>query len=326
VALNYNAIQALTRRKHIPKLRDNFFRSHPLLAYFRQRAREPFDGHTVLEPLIYSELSGVGSYKGYDAMTYDESIPITAAEYDLRHLAATVIIAKTEELENEGSDVRVLNLVRSKVTIAEEGLKKKWATMLYGDGTGNTNKDFLGLGIVVADTGTLGGINRGATVGVDGYDGSFWKAKVYANGGTARPLTTRLMRTVVLAVSDGPDKPDLIITTDPLWNRLAEISEGKLVINSQNGKMLADLGFQVLEFMGIPVVSDKDCTANSMFFLNTKYLKFRIHPGADFVPTPWRQADNKIARKQEILVSGNLTCSNCRRQGVLQDLDEAGYS
>lgn len=315
--LNYDAIAALTKKKYLPKLVDNFFNSHALLALLRQKAYEKWTGHKIVEPLIYGELSGVTSYSGYDTVTYDQNTPITAAEFDWKHLVAPIIWPKTDEVQNYGSDVQVKNAIKAKMQVAELSLKKQFASQLYGDGTGNSGKDITGLGAMISTTGVYGGIDR-ATY-------AWWKAVVYSNGGTARPLTTRLMRKMFLEISDGSDQPDIIITTDKLWNRYGEMAEGKLTLTNKNSRMLADLGFQVLEFMGKPIVADKDCPAGEMYFLNLDYVKLRYSPIANFALTKVHQSDNQIAFKQEILWSGNLTCGNCSRQGKITDLDESQY-
>jgi len=319
--LNYDAINALARKKYIPKLTDNFFKSHALLALMMKGDRyKQFDGHTIVEPLIYGELSGVKSYRGYDTVTYDQNIPITAAEFPIKHLVAPISIAESEDIETSGSgDVAVKNLIQSKFEIAELSLKKQFAAQLYADGTGNSGKDITGLGAVIATTGTYGGIDR-ATY-------TWWRAIIHSNSGQVRPLTTRLLRKLFITLSDGPDQPDLIILTDALWNRLAELHEGKIRITTKDSVYLADMGFQVLEFMGKPVVADKDAPAGTIMVLNTKYLKLRYSPAANFRTTKWRRESGAhfIGQIQEILWSGNLTCSNCSKQGKLTDLDEAGY-
>lgn len=315
--LNYDAIAALTKKKYLPKLVDNFFSSHALLKLLKEKAYEEWSGYKIVEPLIYGELSGVKSYSGYDTLTYDQNTPITAAEFDWKHLVAPVIWPKTDEVMNHGSDVQVKNAIKAKMQIAELSLKKQFASQLYGDGTGNSGKDITGLGAMIATTGTYGSIARA--------DYAWWQAKVYSNAGTARPLNTRLMRKVFLELSDGDDQPNLIITTDKLWNRYAEMAEGKLALNNKDSKMLADLGFQVLEFMGKPIVSDKNCPAGTMLYLNLDYIKLRYSPAANFDMTKVHQSDNQVAFKQEILWSGNLTCGNCRRQGKITDLDETQY-
>lgn len=315
--LNYDAISALTKKKYIPKLMDNFFKSHALLKLLKEKAYKEWTGYKIVEPLIYGELANVTSYSGYDTLTYDQTTPITAAEFDWKHLVAPIIWPKTDEVQNYGSDVQVLNAIESKMQIAELTLKNKFATQVYGDGTGNSGKDITGLAAMIAATGTYGTI--------DSATYTWWQSQVFSNGGTARPLTTRLMRKAFLALSDGDDQPGLLITTDKLWNRYAEMAEGKLTLQNKDSKMLADLGFQVLEFMGKPIVADKDCTAGTILLLNLNYLKLRYSPIANFAVTKVHQSDNQVAFKQEILWSGNLTCGNRRKQGKITDLDESQY-
>lgn len=43
MSLNYNALEALTKKKYIPKLIDNFFISNPFLVYLKER-QQTFDG------------------------------------------------------------------------------------------------------------------------------------------------------------------------------------------------------------------------------------------------------------------------------------------
>src|SRR5690606_1288123 len=109
-----------------------FFMSNPLLMMLRERQQTYDGGHTIVEPLIYGELSGVKSYAGYDTITYDTNIPVTAAEFKPKNLVAPIIISKDEELQNTGES-QVLNLLRAKYRIAEETLKKMFTSQLYGD-------------------------------------------------------------------------------------------------------------------------------------------------------------------------------------------------
>jgi len=321
MALNYNALTALTRNKWLLELEDDFFNSHPFLVYLRERWK-PFDGVKIIQPLNYAGLTGVKSYRGYDTVTRDQNIPITAAEYSWKHLVAPVCIAETEFIENAGEE-QVRSIVKSKVEIAMKTLAATFATQLYGDGTGNSNKDIDGLGIAVAATGTYGGIDRAT-------DGDpWWKAVVHANGGQARPLTTLLMRKAYLACSDNAkaEQPDIIFTTQPIWNRYAEMTESRRVIPTKGIEKLASLGFQALDFMGVPLVWDRDCPAGCMYFLNTRYMGFKYSPMAKFTTTPWRRVtgNSYIGQECDILLSGNLVLSNCRRHALLKDIDETGY-
>ena len=315
MALNYDALTALTQKKYVPKIIDNFFESNPLLVYLKDRQKTFPGGHKIVEPLIYGNIEGVKSYSMYDTITYDTNIPISAAEFQPKNVVAPIIISKDEELQNAG-ETQVLQLLKSKIQIVEETLKSSVTSMLYGDGTGNGGKDITGLGAAIATTGVYGGIDR------DTY--SWWQAKVASNHattpGTAATLDLGKMMRMFLALSDGNDQPDLILCGMATWHEYFKLVESKVTINTTMGKKMADYGFQTLEFMGKPVIADPNCPEGIMYFLNTKYLNWRVHKDANFKVTPFHTDDTRLAKKQEILLTGNMTINNCRKFGKLVDI------
>lgn len=320
--LNYSAIDALTKKKYIPEMVDNIFKSTPLLVKLRQRQKTYDGGPKIVEPLIYGSLTGGNSYATYDTLTYDTNIPITAAEFSPKNLVQPFIISRDEERQNAGSDTQVINLLEAKFEVAKKSFIDMMATQLYSDGTGNSGKDLTGLAAAVSATGTYGGIDRSTY--------SWWQAKVYDNGGTARALTLDLMLKLFINISDGNDQPDLIVCSPKVWAVYHNLVKGAITLTTKPVEEMANYGFQTLEFRGIPVVMDPYCpdTSNkgTMYFLNTKYLRLRVDSGTNFYVTPLRQADNQIAFKKEILWTGNLTCSNCSRQGVIKDIDTSAWA
>ncbi len=319
MALNYDALTALTRKKYIPELMDVYFDSHPFLVYMKQSKRYQGwgDGYKIIEPLKYGELAYVQSYSGYDVIGYDTSLPISAAEMEMRNLVAPVII--DEDTERQNSTGQVLPIVKEKVELAMDTLQKKFSAQLFGDGTGNTNKDIIGLGLGISDAGIYGGIDRAIY--------TWWRSVVNANGGTPRALLLSLLLKVWNQCSDPghKDQPDLHLVDDKVWLVYHELLGGKVQLTSEMSKKLAGYGFQVLEFMGKPVVSDGDVPAGYWYMLNTKYIKLRYHPKANFTTRPWRPDDTRIAKKMEILWSGNVTISNCKRHALIKDIDVSAW-
>ena len=315
--LNYDAIDALTRKKYIPELIDAFFQSTPLLRRLRERQETYDGGPKIVQPLIYGELAYGKSYTFYDTLQYDQNIPITAAEFEPKNLVQPFIISRDEERRNSGSDTQVLNLLDSKFQIARRTLVKMFATQLFSNGTGNGGKDITGLAAAVSDSGTYGGINRS--------EYAWWKSRVDANSGTARALTLDMMLKMFINISEGEDQPNLIVCDPKTWAVYHNLVQGKVTMNTDEVQRMASWGFNTLEFRGKPVVEDPYCPAGTMFFLNLRYLQLRVDSGTNFYVTKSRQADNMIAFKKEILWSGNLTCSNCKRQGVIKDIDVSAW-
>lgn len=316
--LNYDAISALTRVKHMPRIVDQIFKSTPLLSMLRERQQTYNGGYKITEPLSYGELTKIKSYSLYDTIEYDQNIPISAAEFVPKNIVAPFTISKDEELKNQGEQ-QVLDLVDAKMQILRNSLQKQLTLQLLGDGTGNSGKDIDGFAIMLSDTGTYGGISRA--------DYPWWRVNVFANGGTERALDTKLMLRAYMACVDGDDKPTIIVCDKKTWMAYYNVVEGKVQIVTQPMKKLIGLGFQTLEFMGIPVVWDDNIDPDVhgggngiMYFINMKYVKLRPHKQANFTVTPMRQADSQIAFKQEILWTGNLTMNQARRHAVIKDI------
>ena len=162
--------------------------------------------------------------------------------------------SRVEALKNNGKE-KIIDLLEQKVTQLEESLRDEFNTEAFADGTGNSGKDVTGLEAIVAASGTLGGIDRGTY--------TWWQSYVQS---TAEPLSEPRMRTAFYSVSKNLTKPSLIVTTQTLFEKYISLVQPSLrLVNTK----MADLGFQNVEYMGIPVVFDDACTAGVMYFLKT---------------------------------------------------------
>ena len=328
MALQYDAITSLVRKKRIPQLADNYFKDHPLGRVLRDRgAIEPFTdgGKYIFEPLITGSLANAGSYATYDTLTYDQTAPFTAAEYQVKNLVVPVIVSHDEENMVHG-DNALESFMNAKMEVARLTFEDLFANQLYGDGTGNSSKDLTGLAATLSATTTYGGIAVA--------DLSTWKATIVTGttAGTAEPLGINRLISVWTQAIKGNDHPDLILCGRKTYSAYWDLTQGLIKSRTSEVQKMADLGFETLEFHGVPVVFDPYMDtvsttwfATGMVMLNTKYLKLRPTQASHFEVTPWRQADTMVASKSEILWSGNLTCNNRARQAALQDIDGTGY-
>jgi hypothetical protein len=80
------------------------------------------------------------------------------------------------------------------------------------------------------------------------------------------------------------------------------------------------MGLTGLSFNGVPIIKDRKCTANKVFFLNEKYLEFIIHVDDNFVVRPFQEPVDQNVMTSKVFVTLNLVSSNCRRQGQLADI------
>ena len=303
---NFDALLSTTLANYRKQLTDNVFTARPLTFFLMDKGRiRMLDGGTkIVEPLIYGQNSTVASYSGYDTLSLTAQEGVTAAEYDWKQYAVSIAISGIEEAKNNGEQA-ILNLLEAKVMQAEESLKEGFNQMFFGNGTGNSGKDWNGLGNIVEASGTVGGINR-ATAGNE-----YWQS--YEEN-TAGALTLAQMSTAYNSVSVGNDHPDMVLTTQTLFEKYEALLQPQLRYTDTR---TADAGFQNLLFKAAPVVYDEHCTAGVVYFLNSKYLTLVGHSGKWFAQTEFVRPENLDARYALIMCYGNLTCRNAAKQGKL---------
>jgi hypothetical protein len=216
-----------------------------------------------------------------------------------------VTISGIEEAKNNG-EAQIIDLLEGKIFQTQETVIENMNTMFWADGTGNSNKDWNGLDLIVTKPNTtLGGIDP------TGAGNSFWASTETNQGGA---LTAAGMATLYNDVSVGNDQPTIIITTQALYEKYEALLDGQIRYTDTD---VADGGFQNLLFKGAPVTFDGACTSGEMMFLNTKYLQLVAHSDVWFKPTPFVRPTNQDAVFSQLLCYGQLTCSNRARQGYL---------
>lgn len=302
---DYDSIIATTLKNYLPKLEDNVFSARPLVFFLKQagQIRTIAGGNKIVLPLIYAQNSTAGSYTGYDVLPTTPQDGISAAEYDWKQYAVSVSISGIEEAMNN-SEEEVIDLLEAKVMQAEETVLEQMDSMFFGDGTGNGGKDWLGLDILVAQNATIVG-------NIDPAAEAFWQSNIDT---TAEVLTKAKMETYFNNATVGNDKPNVVLTTQTLYEKYNSLLQDNLRFTSTS---TADAGFENLLFHTAPVTYDTYCQSGRMYFLNSKYLRLVGHKNVWFKPTPFQRPENQDARYSQILVYGNLTISNRKRHSVL---------
>jgi len=307
MAIHGDALQTLlatTVANYRKTLTDNVFNARPLTYFLMDKGRIRMlnGGTNIVEPLIYGENSTVASYSGYDSISLTPQSGITAAEFDWKQYAASVAISGIEEAKNNGEQAMV-NLLEAKIMQAEESMKEGFNAMFFGDGTGNSGKNWNGLGNLVESGNTVGGI--------DSSSETWWRS--YEEN-TAGALTLAQMTTAYNTVSVGNDHPDMVLGTQTLFEKYESLLQPQLRYTDTK---TADAGFQNLLFKAAPVAYDVDCPAGTMYFLNSKYITLVGHSDKWFEVTPFVRPENYDARYSLVMCYGNLTVRNRKKQGKL---------
>lgn len=309
-------------------LADNVSRNNALLMKMRERGNvKPFSGgNVILEEIMYNDVStlNAGSYSGYDTIDITPNSPISAAQFDIKQYAAAVSISGLEMLQNSGKE-QIIDLLEGRIQVAEAQLMNQISAGLYSDGTGNGGKDIVGLAAAVSTSpgsGTYGGINRATW--------TFWRNVAFdatTDGGAAATAANiqSYMNRVAVQLVRGTDRPDIIVADNNYYRAYLESLQAIQRISSETS---GGAGFTSLKYFGAGFNCDVyldggiggSAPANRMYFLNTKYLKFRPHRDRNFTPIGGdRQSVNQDAIVRLMGWAGALTCSGAQFQGILAD-------
>jgi hypothetical protein len=319
-------ILATTIESRSRKVADNVTKNNALLTRLNQKGniKTISGGSLILEEISFAENGNGAWFSGYDLLPVAAQDVISAAQFYIKQLAVPVVISGLEQLQNSGRE-QMIDLMTSRLDVAEGTMSNLISQGLYGDGTGYGGKTIVGLEAAVpyTNTNTYGGIDRSTW--------TFWKNQIVtrAGGGTAIPAAViqTVMNEMWVQLVRGSDRPDLIIATNFMW---AAYMNSLQAIQRFTDPSNANLGFPSIKFMDADVVLDggiggfgvnsASSPFTSMYFLNTKYLKFRPHKDRNMValnPTR-RYSVNQDAEVQILAWAGALTCSGAQFQGRCQ--------
>lgn len=300
MALTIDQLNALTDKYFIKKLHDNIFDSNPLLQKLMKGGsyKAVSGGTQIYVPLNYATTSASGWYSGADTLSTSDNDNITAAVYDWKSLYAGIAITEEDELKNAG-DAEQLNLLKSKMQIAEKTLKDSLGTGLYSDGT--TAKSIIGLRDIIATDQTVGGISQTTN--------SWWAGQVNS---TTTTTSISAMNALYQNASVDNEVPNFIVGTRTIYNAYyALLQPQQRFMDEETAKG----GFQNLMFNGAPVVVDSHVPASNLMMLNLNHLHLFYHPKRNFSLEPFQKPINQQVKVARVLFMGAFGSSNNRLHG-----------
>jgi hypothetical protein len=314
-------IIATTIQSRTKVIADNVTKNNALLAKLSKRGniKTVSGGNTIMQELSFAANGNAGFYSGYETLPIAAQDVISAAEYSWKQAACPVTISGLEQLQNSGPE-RMIDLLESRMAVAESSMANLIALSIYSDGTGSGGKEIDGLLKQVATnpaTGVVGGIDRATW--------AFWRNQVFkatTTGGaatTAANIQSYFNRLWASQVR-GADRPDLIVVDNVYWGFYMSSLQAQ---QRFTGAEAAGSGFVSLKFMDADVVLDGGIgggmPASTAYFLNTKYIFYRPHKDRNMVPLSpnKRYSVNQDAEVQILAWAGNLTASGLQFQGKM---------
>ena len=309
------------RRKEVV---DQIFQATPFwyLMTKKGKRRTESGGRWIEVPLQYAKNETVQFFGKGDTISINDTQPLTVARYDWKYLAGSLIRYFVDDQKNRGQSA-VISLMNTKIDNLQGSLIDKLETSLFGDGTGDSGKAIDGLGNIVSTTQTTGTVG-----GIDRAQYTWWRANTTNMTGKSASIYIRSYMSTMFnncgKYGEGVSRyPDMLVCDQTSYeyyeSEALEISR----IHIADTK-LADLGFGDLAYKGRPMTWSPAATANTIHFLNTNFLEWVADPIANFDMTEWKSIpDQPNDRVAQIVAVGNVVCGNCRRQGVIYNIDTA---
>jgi hypothetical protein len=219
-----------------------------------------------------------------------------------------------DEIDKVEGDEKIISLVESRMKNAKMTMNDMLSTMLYGDGTGNNSKDMDGLLNAIDSTTytTYGGIST--------TDVPEWTCN--GNNGpntTGGAVTLSMIKNAIGQCTYGTDKPDLIVTTQTVYDSLwAQVQPFQRKLSEAT--TLGKFGYSGIQVDDTQILVDRHCPSGYVFGLNTEYWKFFIHTKKNF-----KWTDNKVpidadAYVRQLLLKGNFICTSRRMQFLITNV------
>lgn len=320
---SFDAIISTTLKHYTPKLEDNIFGNSTLLYWLKEAGNieKVSGGEQLVEPLLYAQNTTAAAYAAYDNIATTPQEGITAAVYDWKQFAVTVAISGLEEAKNSSMEQKI-NLLQAKIDQAELSATDVLNVMLFDNPTTNT-RNWNGLSALVSVTGDSEYVPGSSATFVGNIDseatGNSWWRNQFES--TTKALSIADMSTMFNNCSRGRVRPEFIITGQALWEKYESLLQPQ---QRYTDPKTASAGFENLMYKSAPVLWDEHIggatpVTDQMYFLNSKFLKLKVHSDVWFKPTPFEKPHGQDAKYSQILCYGNLVTPNRRFLGVLDN-------
>lgn len=218
------------------------------------------------------------SFAGFDTFSTAATDNLINLEFVPKFYQITISLPLDEVWVNN-SEEKVIDLMSLSCQMSAQDMADQIGTIFYSDGTGNSSKDFLGLGAIVDDgtnVATYGTLSRTTYTTI--------KGTLTSSSGT---LTLAKMDTLYNAVTSGTQRPTCGFAPEAVFSLYGQLLQPQERINKDvqqiktrgnYGKAgtgyYSGTGFTGLYFKGFPILGDEKATSGALYFINEDYLDF----------------------------------------------------
>lgn len=324
-------VQTTVQTKYLPFVVDTILNSNVLFQRI-VRGSKKWGGRTLRVPVKVSKNTTGTSFSGFDTFSTAATNNRQFMEFTPSFYQITCALPG-DELSVADTDDKILDLMKLTIQSDTEDMADDLGTIFYSDGTGNSNKDPLGLAALVDDgssVASIGGLARSTYVTL--------KSTVTSQA----TLTLASVDTLWIGVTSGSQKPTAIYTTEAIFNYYGQLLRPQERIAKDVGTikgLSGGTGFTALFYNGKPILMDEKCTSGTFQMLNENYVDFYALPyklakpvqyksqiegndydapiGLGFSWSDWIIPANSASVVGHVYLGGQFITTNPKRHGKL---------
>lgn len=346
----------MTQESFLPSVFDQVISSTALSLRLIGNGKK-WKGRQMVVPVKLTNSSQAQSFAGLDSFTAAELSTKQKMLFDLRAARQPIAIAGLEIMANDFPEVQVIDMVKESLEETQTELIDFISGVLYGLGTANSNKDFIGIG-AIADDGTnlstIGGLSRttyptlnGTYTSSSGLIGLDKMATLYSAVSSGSNLSTPTMAPTTETVFDLYEQlltPTVRETYSMTGKYSLSASPQQAGGMSREG-LSGQTGFVAISYRGIPLTRDEKCPTGKLYMINENTMEWRGaqaveqtgYKSVPFTPSTlvgvwgesplssisgfnwsgFRAPTNQFGVVADIIMAGNLLAKRPNRNGQL---------
>lgn len=316
----YNDLTSITYQHILPTIQDVYFKVSTIFPFlFRPGNFETFSGTSIQVPLQYAPLKGGPTV---DGGTFDISYAETdtAMTFIPKEYYTSVTLSRQRIALNQG-EAAALSYVQVKMTNLYQSMMQYLAQDTFRDGQGTVSGVNALDGLLAAnDDGTnypqygglaRAGIGTGPNAGINGY---------YQSVGA--PISVQLLQQAIGNGSFGNVQPNLIFTTQNIWDTLwLRMFPSQRIMDEDPGT--TSFGPASLKFYGNKrVMVDQYIAPGQVFGVRDEFLKAYVveDPLFQFGFTGFKELPDSVDGAGQTMFLGDIVNSQPRVSFILANV------
>lgn len=325
MATSISEIQAATWENREKKTSDLVTDNIPLTYMLKKKGRKKVinGGRVIFEDAQFQQNGYVQRIDPTEEITLGYQQTLTAFEYSAKIIVVPVVINDYEKAQNEG-DARFLDLLESRMEVAEASLGNSLEEDLQGDGTGYGGKAFAGIQSYIVTstlTGSYGGIPRASYSSI--RNAAVNAPSTFTGATDSSNIESRLRYARNLVVRNGG--PELLLLGTTYFNACADAMSAKQRFTQNEDMLKANFDNYMIENMTAVLASGKvfsglpRIAADRGYGIRLDNFALKMYKGYDFQPVQNRVSINQLVDVAITVGIGQFTCNGSSLSFVMYD-------